>query len=286
MVGTRRLRLGLAAIPTLLCACAGPSDAARFEDGFESGDFRGWSFVQALDPRQGPGQPGNRIGTAETLGVAPHSGRYAARFERPGWADERPHAKIYKEWSSIGKRDEFGRRIAPLPNGGDPSGTYRAWFLLPPDYEADRSWVNLFQFKEQGRHDGSWRQDPSWWLNIAPASRWGGEGSRPVVFVNHWANDWGYTPRTMPLPLGRWFEVRAELHEGDQIEWYVDGELLDVSRHETYPVGRFFERSEGWVFGVGHYYGIGHLYVDDVSATFPDARSGPTRSTRLGDAGD
>ncbi len=236
-----------------------------FSEGFESGDFRGWSFVQALDPKQGPGPTVNKVGTASTLGVRPRSGTYAAQFERPTWATTLPHAKVFKEWSNIGKRDEFGRTINALPNGGDPSGTYRAWFYLPTTYKADSSWMNIFQFKEQGYKNGSWHQDPSWWLNVAKASKWGMGGDEPVIFANHWNNSWNYTPKAMKVPLGRWFEIRADLYEKDRIEWYVDGQLLDVSRNSKYPVGRFFDKSDGWVFGVGHYQGYGRLYVDDAS---------------------
>ncbi len=247
-----------------------------FSDGFESGDYRGWSFVQAHDKSQGPGGPGNRVGTASSLGVKPHGGSYAAQFERPASATSRPHAKVFKEWSNTGKWDEFGRRMGPLPNGGNPSGTYRAWFQFPADYKASSSgWMNLFQFKEQGSKNGKWHQDPSWWLNVSSASKWGQGGSEPVVFANHWNNKWDYTPKTMKLPVGRWFEVRAELYEKDRIEWYVDGKLLDVSKHSTYPVGRFFDKSDGWVFGVGHYQGVGRVLVDDASMS---TRSGGSAS--------
>jgi beta-glucanase (GH16 family) len=53
----------------------------------------------------------------------------------------------------------------------------------------------------------------------------------------------------MPVPLGRWFEVRVHLYQGNRIEWYVNGSLFDTSYNSTYPVGRFYPVSTGWVMG-------------------------------------
>ena len=107
---------------------------------------------------------------AENEGIPPHEGDRWRVFERPAGDPDHPHAKVYKEWSSVGKQDQFGRTEDELPNNGNPSGSYRAWFYYPPDYKADWSeWTNIFQFKEEGYVDGKWVQEPSWWINTAVA---------------------------------------------------------------------------------------------------------------------
>jgi hypothetical protein len=167
----------------------------------------------------------------------------------------------------VGRRDAFGRPESPLPRG-DPSGTYGAWFYLPSRQRRDcREWTNVFQFKEEGSLGGEWHQDASWWLNVSCASAWGEPSDRGVIFVNHWTKSWGTPPKYRDVPLDRWFEVRAVLEEGVAIHWYVDGEFLDISRHETHPVGRMLDATSRWIFGVGHYYGIGELWVDDATFT-------------------
>ena len=238
-------------------------------DSFESGDFRAWSFVQGADPKQGgPGPPHNFVATAVSLGIPAHDGKYVAQFERPVWATALPHAKVYKEWSNAGLRDQFGRLLTPLPDNNNPSASYSAWYYLPPTYRASAEWSNIFQFKEEGYIGGVWHQDPDWWINIGPVSTWGAGGAEPVVFANHWKQNYDkFHPVVRPAPLGRWFEIRAELYEHDRIDWYLDGRKFDTSYDSTYPVGRFFDRSTGWIFGVGHYLGYGKLWVDDARVT-------------------
>jgi hypothetical protein len=240
-----------------------------FTDGFEAANFCNWSYVQAQDEGQGgPGISTNFVAPARSFGVPAHSGENIARFNRPEWAVSLPHAKAYKEWSNIGKRDQFGRVEDRLPNNGDPSGIYTAWYFLPGDYQfTSREWTTPFHFKEEGLMDGEWSQNPNWGLSMSSARAWGVGGTEPVIFASHWNNSWGYTPKMMNVPLGRWFEIRAELHEGDRIDWFVDGRKLDTSLNSKYPVGRTYERSDGWILAIGHYLGIGMLYVDDVRVT-------------------
>jgi hypothetical protein len=132
----------------------------------------------------------------------------------------------------------------------------------------------VFQFKQAFvDRRGTWRQDPQWWLNMSRASLWGRPASglrpdHPVLHVNHSDNDYGsYRPRLLAAPVGRWFDVRAELYPGERIDWFIDGRHLDTSRHPEWPVGITEPRATGWLFGVGHYGGIGTLYADDVSFT-------------------
>jgi hypothetical protein len=216
----------------------------------------------------GPGASTNYVATADSLGIKSHGGKYVAHFERPPGSPE--NSKIFKEWSNDGKLDQFHRLEEQLPDGGNPEGIYKVWYYLPADYQhTNRSWTNLLQFKEEGINNGRWEQSPSWWLNMSAANAHGGVGNDPILFVNYWVADIdpSYDPVTVKVPLGRWFEIKAELHENDRIDWFLDGRKFDTSLDSTYDVGRFYDKSDGWVFGIGHYGGLGRLYVDDVSVT-------------------
>jgi hypothetical protein len=206
------------------------------------------------------------VGASGALGMAAQNGGYAAHFERPAGTTATPHAKIYKEWTTIGKLDQFRRREDPIFNGGNVTATYVAWYYFPANYTVLADWVNIFQFKEEGTdRNGVHSQNPSWWLNVGAAAAWHMGGMEPVLFANNWGNNYSnYHPRAVFLPRGRWFEVRANLYQGRRIDWYLDGRLFDSSLNATYPVGRSYYRSTGWVFGVGHYGGVGTVYVDNV----------------------
>lgn len=251
-----------------------PEVAGRpaFQSDFETGNFDEWTTVN---------EPAGTVfvGTADGEGIPTRAGgRFIAHFEvtEDQQEDGEIHSKVYKEWGTkepiLSRRNKRGEQYERLP-GDSAAGTYRAWYFVPTGYRADNKWVNIMQWKE---HYGEDDQDPQWWLQIGPAGAFGdttpGNGpapadDAPVLFVNHWENeDPDTAPRLWNTPTGRWFEVRAELYPGDRIDWYIDGRLFDSSRHETYPVG-LRERSTGWIFGVGHYGGIGRLYVDDVSFT-------------------
>ena len=243
--------------------------------GFETGDFTEWSFAAGADPNQGgPGPQYVYVSTANAEGIPPHGSYWVAHIERPAGTPANPHAKVVKEWSVVGKWDQFGRIEERLPNNGNPSGTYRAWYYYPTDYQATSEWTNIFQFKEEGITGDALCQPPkscqlpSWWINTAPAATFGMGGNEPILFVNHWNQDYSsFHPECLLVPLGRWFEIRADLYEGVRIDWYVDGQLFDRSYNSEYPVGRFYDESNVWVFGVGHYLGIGKIWVDDASFT-------------------
>lgn len=277
-------KLTLAIILMVASVAAGvgsqSADAPIWTAGFETGDFSEWSYIQGSDPHQGgPGPQYVYVSRAEDEGILAHEGAWVARFERPTGYPDYPHAKCYKEWSAVGKRDQFGRTEDKLPDNGDPSGTYRASLYYPPNYQADRSeWTNIFQFKEEGYVAGKWNQEPSWWINTAVSRAFNGSSDVAVLFVNHWHQDYsGFHPKLLTVPLGRWFEIRADVYEGVRIDWYIDGLLFDQSVDAEYPVGRFYDQSDGWIFGVGHYGGTGTLWVDDVSfAVFPTPTATPT----------
>jgi len=156
-----------------------------------------------------------------------------------------------------------------MPNGGNTTASYSAWFYFKKDYKHIKpSWTNFFQFKEEGLIDSIWHQDPSWWLNIASASNFEltrEMGDEPVIIVNNWKKNFDYkTEPVMLLPKGKWFEVRANLYEGLYIDWFIDGIFFQRSLNSEYPVGRFFPKSNGWIFGIGHYDGVGALIADKM----------------------
>ena len=257
--------------------------ATVFKDDFETGDFTKWSYIQGADTTQGgPGPQYNYVAPASSFGIQAHSGEDIAKFERPATATNLPHAKAFKEWSQIGKRDEFGRVEDKMPNDGNPSGTYKVWYYLPSDYQfTSREWTALTQFKEEGIHNGEWTQDPSWGISMSSAQAWGDPGgTKPVMFASYYQNPWGYEPVKVDVPLGRWFEMRADLYENNRIEWFLDGQKFDTSYDSQHDVGRYYDQSQGWIYGIGHYLGYGKLYADDASyETFGTSPETPTFTT-------
>jgi hypothetical protein len=233
--------------------CAGGAQrgatASSWRSGFEGGDFREWTWWG-----QGQEHIWGHISIVDPAAyrVARLQGRLAARFEttRADVRAGRYHAKLYRGFS-IDRRSP-----------ADVSGTYRAFFYLPRNYRVPRrTWVNLFQFKED-----YWRGE--WWVG-AIAARDARRRSRrplhPAIGISSWGG--GRRTKYRLMPLGRWVEIRAEVCQGDRIEFYVDGELLDTALARQYPVNPFRERSERWTFGVGNYStgANGPLLVDDVS---------------------
>jgi hypothetical protein len=239
-------------------------------DGFESGNFSAWSEVQGQSTTLGgPGPQYVYVTTPAASGVPARQGSYFAHFQRPTSATAYPHAKIFKEWTAVGKKDQFGRVEGPIFNGGNVTAQYVAWYYFPSNYACTTSeWTNIFQFKEEGYNSaGVMSQNPSWWLNVGWANSFNGGGTQCLLFVNYQGNTYtNYHPKTMPLPLGRWIEVRAYLYQGDHIDWYVNGHLFDTSYNSTWPVGRYYYRSTGWILGVGHYLGYGTVFIDQVQA--------------------
>lgn len=245
--------------------------APTWTSGFEEGDFSEWSWWVRSD-----GGTFN-VANADNEGIPAHGESRVAHFEvsPDQYAPRNVHSKLLNNWAiqspETAWHDDAGRPLERLPSN-NPSGTYLAWFYLPPDYvnTSDR-WTNLFQFKESYLDAyGNHRQDPQWWINMSRADAWpspptGASGRDPVLHVNHWFQDYAnYRPVLMPVPRGRWFQVKAVLNQGDRIDWYLDGQRFDTSLNSTYPVGTL-ERSVGWVFGIGHYDGIGKLWADDAS---------------------
>jgi beta-glucanase (GH16 family) len=62
-----------------------------------------------------------------------------------------------------------------------------------------------------------------------------------VLVANNWGNNYvNYHPNYVALPLGQWFEISANLYQGDRIEWYLNNKKFDTSYNATWPVGRFY----------------------------------------------
>lgn len=234
-----------------------PGEPAPWSADFSTGDFSQWSWSGRGDDRWG------HIDVVDpaAVGIPP----LADGFRRVGRmtvtaddaANGRYHAKLYESFST------------PTPGGADTvpadvSGSYTAWYYIPSSYRLERdAWTNLFQFKLQ-HADG--QSDPLWWIQLgsgawarsyAGAKRWiGSEDVRPgqpVAFVNRWDNDWDRRVVFTPIPLDRWFRVRADLRQDQQIDFYIDGWLFDTARAAEYPVSPFGSGSEAWIFGVGNY---------------------------------
>lgn len=257
-------------------AAGSAAERATWRSSFEQGSFSEWSWWGKGDSRYA----GHSVVSTREAGIPSLDGGRAAEFSvteaqlRAG----SQHSKLMKDWGyappeTTTWRDDAGRQLERLP-GNSPAGAYRANFYLPANYrKSPEGWTNIFQFKE-AYHDsaGKWHQDPQWWLNMSQAGKWGSAApaglrpDHPVLHANNWRTDYSnYRPKLVALPLGRWFEIKAELYPGDRIDWYLDGKLFDTSYASKYPVGFSKSRPTGWVFGVGHYYGIGKLWADKVS---------------------
>jgi hypothetical protein len=197
----------------------------------------------------------------------------------------RIHSKLYKTWDIQAARDG-------LPGlGGDVSGRYSADLLWPADRTLSCSHsapLEIFGWKEiAGRlapRDYA-HQDSTWWLTVVPACwvrdyehvRWVGPRPRdpeaPIAFVRYWnygrgSYDAGRALPVAAIPRGRWFTVSADLHDGESIDWRLDGRPLGRSLEREYPVGPQYGRAaeDRWAFEVGNYgRAPGTLYIDRVS---------------------
>lgn len=262
-----------------------------------------WSYWGA----EGDPYVGLSIADPRNVGLPRLEGK-SARFEVTAENVEEGNldSKLYKELD-----------VAQGEPGLGISGSYRASFLLPRDYSMNpdlgfQASVNLLQFKDLYRtgtgSEAESQSDPTWWIELRPRA-WVDEIARrnrpsnvewavppslaqsspdhPIAFVNHWeAENNTRRFKALALPLGRWFEITADVEAGRRIGFSLreqgkgrrvfigggdDGADFPVGPCETSP--RFEEychgrRSTDWIFGVGHYgKNVGSLFSDDASFT-------------------
>lgn len=297
-------------------ACVGPdgtnSSTQRFmtpwRSTFATRDFSEWG-----DDHSRPDASIYRVESVARAGIPRRPGSSdtnVARFEVTAgdYAVGKVHSKLYKGFVLRGSPMQDWSGGTLLSRRGEEGGTYRAWFYLPADYrmgapgQSDAN-VNLFQFKEfwpVGSNDTSSSvQAVAGLSKQARAARWGhpvpgvarDDDTTPLLTVN-----WSYAERrpahtaAMRAPLGRWFEIRAEVHPGDRIDWFVDGhpfttvtqaDIAATAPPDANPktrwsrgVGLSIPRgsgpaagagpSENFVFGVGHYGVPGRVWVDEA----------------------
>lgn len=261
--------------------------AGSWTSNFDSGTLDAWSVWSF----------GSGTGTIENVpsgtdGVPAHSGSRMVKFEVTPEQEASGHvnAKLYKIWTRSGAprfhEDGTGAEAPTIPSSNDMSGTYSAWFYFPSTYRRSATvpnWTTIWQWKQWF---GDNRQIVNWGICVSAASQWGGlkrpDGSpqwngpydqRPVMSIQGGSFDhWDYEVRA--VPLGRWFRISAVVHQGQSIDWYIDGNPWRTIYNSRFPVGASPIPQDGEdappqasIFSVGHYDGIGTDYVDGVSFT-------------------
>ncbi len=240
----------------------GAVGANSWSSDFSTGDFSQWTWW-------GQGQaniwgdisvvnPGS-VGVPALDPSDPHIAQMTVTASGP--ADGQVNAKLYK---MFGSTDNSGVEHPP----SDVSGTYSAWYYIPSSYQMSSSdtWANIFQFKEQyAQADGSSHSDPLWWIQLSSGAwaasmggaRWIGakptSSEQPVAVLNRWNNDWKRQVVLDTVPLNRWFEIVAVVHQNDRIDFSIDGQPFDTAQASEYPVSPFHSSSQEWIFGVGNY---------------------------------
>jgi hypothetical protein len=187
-------------------------------------------------------------------------------------------AYLYKVWAVAAPEtsweNEFNHQPYERMSRGQEGGSYRAWYFLPEsthttlqhNNDDTHGWVNIMQFKHSNPNmdgPGRWNQPPEWWVNIR-----NNDPNRITLAVSHegdagWGERLGQA-RQPEVPFGRWFELRADVHPGNRIDFYLDGKLFETGRQSDFPVG-LNPGDSSWVFSPGYYLNTGTAYIDDVS---------------------
>jgi hypothetical protein len=187
-------------------------------------------------------------------------------------------AYLFKVWAVAAPETSFQNEFTDKPyermTRGQEAGTYRAWYYLPEstrttlqhNNEGRFGWVNLFQFKYSSPDmdgPGQWNQPPQWWVNIR-----NNDPDRMTLVVSHWGDPaWGERDgqaRQPEVPFGRWFEISADVHPGNRIDFYLDGKLFETGHQSDYQVG-LRPGDSSWVFSPGWYMNTGTAFLDNVS---------------------
>ena len=253
------------------------------ERGLSCPGLAGWDVPQWPEMRNGQ----TRAVRPEDYGVPPLPGASGARVLRAS-VDERQRddgayaAYLYKVWAvgapETGWSSDLTNRPLERIRPGQEAGTYRAWYYLPGstrttlqhNNDASHGWVNIFQFKHSGPNmdgPGKWNQPPEWWVNIR-----NNDPNHLTLAVSHWGDPaWGERRGNMPaVPFGRWFELRADVHPGDRIDFFLDGQPFETGRQRDHPVG-LQPGDSSWIFSTGYYLNTGTAYIDDVTFARPGA---------------
>ncbi len=211
-----------------------------------------------------PGGTNNHVLRAAVTAAQRDAGHYAAYLYKV-WAVAAPETS----WEN-----EFTHQPYERMTKGQEAGTYRAWYYLPEstrttlqhNSDATHGWVNIMQFKYSSPNmdgPGRWNQPPQWWVNIR-----NNDPNRITFVVSHWNNPaWGERlgqARQPLVPFGRWFELRADVHPNNRIEFYLDGQLFETGYQSDYQVG-LRSGDSSWIFSPGYYLNTGEEFIDDVS---------------------
>jgi hypothetical protein len=252
-----------------------PYWSAKFESGPSNGidkysGYEDWSFVQAEEPDQAnPALSG--VVLASDYGFAAHSGQCVGMFrtDHTAWLANLYHSKVYKQFQFAGSTtivDVFGRNLQAAPNNSI-NGTYRCWYYAQAGFQ----WAggaNIFQWKLD--EQDPFRQNAEWWIAICTVGDLGNP-SQPALRIENWPSGGSYLSPSeyKVLPTGSWFEIRADLWEGDKIDWYFNGVFWKTSLASQHHIGRSYAvgTPRSWVFGAGHYGEGGPLFIDDASFT-------------------
>jgi hypothetical protein len=177
------------------------------------------------------------------------------------WHDNYPHsyccveAKVYHEWGG----PDPGRSPAMQPGG--ESGSYRAWYYLPvttPTSPAnDVRWVNLMEWKSASvANPGDQSVDGGAALLPVNGKVW-------ICFGRGWPDCYPPSAKNaVPAPLGQWFELRADFYHGSHVDWFIDGRKVWTSTNIA-----SLQPGQNWIFGIGHYGGVGAYYAKNASFT-------------------
>jgi Big-like domain-containing protein len=268
-------------------AGAGPSGGGTtaWSSGFDASTwYSEWDGVNPTNYQPQFWPQSSPIGPIDPAseGVAPSHGK-VMRFPmtQPDVDAGRVHSKLFKTWNINGPSNGWPGL------GGDVSGIYSARAFWPSSRSISCSanaTALMMGFKETAKHGSI--QDSTYWMTVVPTC-WAAnfnnahwvrpkptDPNAPVVFFRWWNHGQGSNDAArseiyvMPLPRGRWFDMRAELHDHAYLDWYVDGEFLGRGQDAVYPVGPQYGRApeDRWQFEIGNYgRALGTTYFDDVS---------------------
>jgi hypothetical protein len=239
-----------------------------------------WTYFGQGDQESLYGYP--QVVSARGAGLPePPSGDHVVKLFHPA-GDPGTHHKLYKLFTPLNWPGRLDLRAPADGTPADVSGRYVTYLYIPSAQLrlSPRGWVVLVQFKE-GYVDsaGTATSVPSWWIGLNDFT-----GRGPVLDLSR-AFGTHDGPKLDARPyLDRWVRFELRLYQGDRVEAYVDGTLLDIGHAAEFPVGRRFYRGtptddgaavvtqpNGWTYGAGNY-----SNPDDAAASTSLVYVGPT----------